>query len=89
MTTSCPGARSRSATIWPGLDNVNANLLAIAGSEDTLVTPAAARRVMDLVRSTDKTFQVVPGGHMGILAGRKAPQASWLALADWLAARSD
>ncbi|MBE03014.1 MAG: alpha/beta hydrolase [Euryarchaeota archaeon] len=71
------------------LDNVNANLLAIAGSEDTLVTPAAARRVMDLVRSTDKTFQVVPGGHMGILAGRKAPQASWLALADWLAARSD
>jgi polyhydroxyalkanoate synthase len=44
---------------------------------------------MDLVRSTDKTFQVVPGGHMGILAGRKAPQASWLALADWLAARSD
>ena len=71
------------------LDNVSANLLAIAGSEDTLVTEGAARRVMDHVSSTDKTFRVVPGGHMGILAGSKAPRESWLALADWLAERSD
>ncbi|MBY5937486.1 alpha/beta fold hydrolase [Marinobacter nauticus] len=71
------------------LENVNANLLAIAGQEDTLATPGAAKRVMDHVSSTDKTFRVAPGGHMGILAGSKAPRASWLELADWLAARSD
>ncbi|WP_166266919.1 alpha/beta fold hydrolase [Marinobacter caseinilyticus] len=71
------------------LENVNANLLAIAGQNDTLVTPAAAERVMDHVASTDKTFRVIPGGHMGILAGSKAPRSSWLALADWLAERSD
>lgn len=71
------------------LENVSANLLAIAGSDDTMVTPGAAKRVMDHVSSTDKTFRVVPGGHMGILAGSKAPRASWLDLADWLAARSD
>ncbi|QSP95437.1 alpha/beta fold hydrolase [Marinobacter salinisoli] len=70
------------------LDNINANLLAIAGEDDTLVTPDAAGNVMDHVSSTDKTFRVVPGGHMGILAGRRAPRASWLALADWLAERS-
>ncbi|MDX1634478.1 MAG: alpha/beta fold hydrolase [Marinobacter sp.] len=71
------------------LENVNANLFALAGDSDTMVTPAAARRVMDLVSSKDKTFRVVPGGHMGILAGSQAPRASWVELADWLAARSD
>jgi polyhydroxyalkanoate synthase len=71
------------------LENVNANLLAIAGQEDTLATPGAAKRVMDHVSSADKTFRVAPGGHMGILAGSKAPRASWLELAEWLAARSD
>lgn len=74
---------------WARLDNVNANLLAIAGEDDTLATPGAARRVMDHVSSTDKHFWVVPGGHMGILAGSKAPTESWLALADWLANRSN
>lgn len=71
------------------LENVNANLLAIAGQEDTLATPGAAKRVMDHVSSVDKAFRVAPGGHMGILAGSKAPRASWLELAEWLAVRSD
>ena len=71
------------------LENVSANLLAIAGATDTMVTPGAAKRVMDHVSSTDKTFRVTPGGHMGILAGSKAPRASWIAIADWLAERSD
>lgn len=71
------------------LKNVNASLLAIAGNEDTMVTPAAAEQIMNLVSSSDKSFQVVPGGHMGILAGNKAPKQSWLGMADWLAKRSD
>lgn len=71
------------------LENVSANLLALAGATDTMVTPGAAKRVMDHVSSIDKTFMVAPGGHMGILAGSKAPKASWIAIADWLAERSD
>ena len=71
------------------LANVNANLFAVAGSEDTMVTPAAAKRLMDHVSSEDKTFRVTQGGHMGILAGSKAPQESWLEIAEWLAERSD
>ncbi|HTN33833.1 MAG TPA: alpha/beta fold hydrolase [Marinobacter sp.] len=71
------------------LDKINASLLAIAGSEDTMVTPDAAIRIMDHVGSTDKLFRVVPGGHMGILAGSKAPTQSWLEMADWLAERSN
>ncbi|WP_417515411.1 alpha/beta fold hydrolase [Marinobacter sp.] len=71
------------------LNNISANLLAIAGSEDTMVTPDAAKRLMDHVTSADKTFRVTPGGHMGILAGSKAPRESWLEMAEWLAERSD
>lgn len=74
---------------WARLENVNANLLAIAGETDTLATPGAAKRVMDHVSSSDKTFRVIPGGHMGILAGSKAPRSSWLEMADWLAERSN
>jgi len=70
------------------LSDVNANLFAIAGASDTLVTPRAARMVMDVVSSEDKTFRTVPGGHMGILAGSHAPE-SWRVLAAWLAERSD
>ncbi|MDS1310841.1 MULTISPECIES: alpha/beta fold hydrolase [Marinobacter] len=71
------------------LINVNANLFAVAGSEDTMVTPAAARSLMDHISSLDKTFRVTPGGHMGILAGSKAPRESWLEIAEWLGQRSD
>ncbi|WP_100637843.1 alpha/beta fold hydrolase [Marinobacter salexigens] len=71
------------------LANINANLFAVAGSEDTMVTPDAAKSLMDHVSSVDKTFRVAPGGHMGILAGSKAPRESWLEIAEWLAQRSD
>jgi polyhydroxyalkanoate synthase len=51
--------------------------------------PDAVGKIQDHVSSKDVTFRVTPGGHMGILAGSKAPKASWLELAEWLAARSD
>lgn len=71
------------------LSNITANLLAIAGAADTMVTPEAARPVLDVVSSTDKQFVVGPGGHMGIVAGSKAPAELWPLTADWLAARSN
>lgn len=71
------------------LNNISANIFAIAGSEDTMVTPGSAKRLMDHVSSEDKTFRVTHGGHMGILSGSKAPRESWLEMAEWLAERSD
>lgn len=70
------------------LKNIRSNLLAIAGKGDTMVTPDSARAVLEKVGSTDKEFAVVPGGHMGIVAGSQAPQITWKLTADWLAARS-
>ena len=64
-------------------------LLVLAGSGDSLAPPAAVKRVLDLVGSEDKTFREVPGGHMGVLAGRRARAEIWRPAARWLAERSD
>lgn len=71
------------------LDRVHANLLAFAGKDDTMVTRDAVVTLMDLVGSDDRSFHVVPGGHMGILSGSKAADTVWAKTADWLAERSD
>jgi polyhydroxyalkanoate synthase len=70
------------------MERVQSNLLAFAGKSDTLVTGDAMVSLMDLVGSADRSFHVVPGGHMGILSGSKAPKTVWPMTADWLAQRS-
>ena len=69
-------------------DRIECSLLVYAGQDDAIVTPAAAHRVMDLVRSRDKEFVVAPGGHMGVFAGSRAPAQVWATAADWLWPRS-
>ena len=69
-------------------ERIRCSLLVFAGEADSIVRPAAAHRVMDLVRSEDKEFVVAPGGHMGVFGGAKAPEHVWCLAADWLASRS-
>lgn len=71
------------------LDSITANLLAFAGKSDTMVTKDAVITLMDLVKSEDRGFHVVPGGHMGILSGSHAAGTVWKTTADWLSERSD
>jgi polyhydroxyalkanoate synthase len=70
------------------LRRVHASLLVFAGRADQIAPPAAVHAVLDAVASADKTFQLVPGGHMGVLAGASAPQNVWGPTAKWLATRS-
>lgn len=70
------------------LDRIASNLLAFAGKSDTLVTQDALVTLMDLVGSADRSFHVIPGGHMGVLSGSKAPATVWKMTADWLLLRS-
>lgn len=70
------------------LRHLDANLLVVAGREDVIVTTACTHPILEHARSPDKTLLEVPGGHMGILGGSKAPQHIWPQVADWLAARS-
>lgn len=66
---------------------VRANLLALAGDSDKIVSIRAARDILRITGSQDKSFSIVPGGHAGILAGSKAPEFSWRLAADWLEKR--
>ena len=70
------------------LDRIDASLLAIAGASDKIVTIEAARKVMDIVASSDKQFEIAPGGHAGVFAGSRAPATTWRIAADWLRPRS-
>ncbi|MES1938600.1 Poly(3-hydroxyalkanoate) synthetase [Salinisphaera sp. T5B8] len=71
------------------LASIDCPLLAIAGESDQLVGVASARRIMALVTSEDRRFELAPGGHAGVFAGSQAPAHTWRIAADWLAARSD
>jgi len=70
------------------LRTVDASLLAFAGRTDEVAPVPAVQAVMDAVGSHDKTFRLVPGGHMGVFAGSTAPQHVWTPAARWLATRS-
>ena len=67
---------------------IKASLLAFAGKSDTMVTADAVRPLLGLVGSSDSRFEHISGGHMGILAGSKAPKEAWRLMANWLSERS-
>lgn len=69
-------------------EKIHCSLLAVAGDTDALVTPAAARKSMELVSSGDKEFIIAPGGHAGVVMGAKAQSHVWAVAADWLGTRS-
>ena len=70
-------------------ERIQCALLAIVGETDNMVGVASARKVMDVVNSSDKTFATAPGGHAGVFAGGKAPDNTWKIAGEWLAERSD
>jgi len=71
------------------LKDIDCSVLAIGGSSDIIVTAEAVRPLMDLISSSDKQFEIVPGGHMGLVSGSQAPQLVWPVVTQWLAPRSD
>lgn len=69
------------------LNQVTANVLNITGANDPIVTPECSQAMKPLIRSKDKTFVTIDGGHMGILGSAAAQKQSWARIADWLIER--
>jgi len=67
---------------------IHSSILSFAGEVDAIVSPAAARKILDLVASEDTQFIVAPGGHAGVVMGAKAPDTVWATIANWLSTRS-
>jgi len=68
------------------LREIRAPMLCVGASKDDIVPAASARALVDSVGSTDKQFLELEGGHISVIAGRRAKQQVWPALVEWLKA---
>ena len=59
-------------------------LLVIAGENDDLAPPASVRPGFARSRAQDKTYRVLPLGHIDLLVGRDAPWLTWSVVEKWL-----
>jgi poly[(R)-3-hydroxyalkanoate] polymerase subunit PhaC len=66
------------------LSTVKQPILVVAAARDTIVPPASARTLVDLVGSADREYLELPGGHISLIAGRQAHSNLWPKLAAWL-----
>jgi len=71
------------------LGDIKQSFLAIAAEADHIVPLSSTEMLCDLVGSEDKEFVTLPGGHVGLAAGRNAKKTLWPRVAAWLAERSN
>jgi polyhydroxyalkanoate synthase len=68
------------------LAEVKVPVLVFGGATDSIAPIAAVRAVVPLLSgSPEVRFEVVPGGHLGMLTGRAARTTTWVAMDEWVA----
>lgn len=70
------------------LKNIDCSLLVGAGMNDQMVTAASVKPLSQLTNSSDVTFTLIPGGHLGLMSSLKSAEEFWPMLAQWLDERS-
>jgi len=71
------------------LRDVTAPVLIIAGNDDVIAPRAAVHHLRDLLpNAAEVRLDSAPGGHLGVLAGRKARTTTWRAIDRFLADRA-
>lgn len=70
------------------LKNIDCSLFVGAGRSDQMVTADAVRPLTELTNSTDVTFTLILGGHLGLMSSQKSADEFWPQLSQWLAQRS-
>lgn len=67
------------------LKDVKSPVLVFAGATDGIAPVECVRAVVPLLSgSPEVRFEVVPGGHLGMLTGRAARNTTWTILEEWL-----
>jgi polyhydroxyalkanoate synthase len=67
------------------LADVTAPVPVFAGATDGIAPVAAVRPVVDLLTGAREVrFEIVPGGHLGMLTGRAARGSTWQVLDEWI-----
>ena len=71
------------------LADITAPLLAFGGAGDGIAPVQCVRPIVDLVTGVDDLrFEIVPGGHLGMLTGRAARSTTWRIIDEWIAQHS-
>ncbi|HNM96453.1 MAG TPA: alpha/beta fold hydrolase [Marmoricola sp.] len=69
------------------LAQLTAPALVVAGNTDGIAPIASVKAAVPLLTgSTEVHFEIVPGGHLGMLTGRAARETTWVVLSEWMAA---
>jgi polyhydroxyalkanoate synthase len=69
--------------------DITVPVLAFGGAHDTIAPVKCVQPIVDLVPNAPEVrFEVVPGGHLGMLTGRAARETTWRILDDFLRAHS-
>ena len=67
------------------LSAITAPVIVFGGANDTIAPIESVRAVLPLLTGAREVrFEVVPGGHLGMLTGRAARGTTWQVLDDWL-----
>jgi polyhydroxyalkanoate synthase subunit PhaC len=71
------------------LADLTVPLLAFGGASDGIAPVPCVRPIVDLVpNAAEIRFEVVPGGHLGMLTGRAARTSTWRIIDEWIVAHS-
>lgn len=70
------------------LKRIKSALMVGAGATDSMVTADAVRPLTTLTASKDVDFQLIPGGHMGLICSKQSSIEFWPKLTQWLEQRS-
>ena len=67
------------------LAKITAPVLVFAGATDGIAPVGAVKAVVPLLTSSAEVrFEIVPGGHLGMLTGRAARGTTWQAMDEWV-----
>jgi polyhydroxyalkanoate synthase len=67
------------------LDQIRVPVLVFGGSTDGIAPVPAVKAVVPLLTgSPEVRFEIVPGGHLGMLTGRAARTTTWVVIAEWV-----
>lgn len=67
------------------LDAITAPVLVFAGATDGIAPVGSVKAVVPLLSgSAEVRFEIVPGGHLGMLTGRAARGSTWQVLDEWV-----
>jgi polyhydroxyalkanoate synthase len=68
------------------LADIRLPVLVFGGNTDGIAPIASVRALVPLLRNAREVrFEIVPGGHLGMLTGRAARTSTWVVMDEWIA----